>query len=50
MSKFIDVYNQIRRVWTMNPETRIQENEKKNKKKRRQQEKKLIDEINKDRY
>lgn len=31
----------IRREWTINPKTRIQENELKNKKKRRQEEKKI---------
>lgn len=35
---------EIRGVWSINPRTRVQENEMKNKKKRRQEEKKLVKE------
>jgi len=37
-----DYMKKIRNEWSINPRTRIQENELKNKKKRRQAEKKMI--------
>ncbi len=37
----IDIMKGIRNTWTMNPRTRIQENELKSKKKRRQEDKRL---------
>ena len=37
-----DYIKEIRKSWTINPRTRVQENELKNKKKRRQEEKKQI--------
>jgi hypothetical protein len=39
-----DYLRQIRRNWTINPRTRIQENKLKSKKRRRQEEKKLDEE------
>lgn len=39
-----DYIREIRNNWTINPRTRVQENELKNKKKRRQEEKKVIKE------
>lgn len=39
-----DYMKKIRNEWTINPRTRVQENELKNKKKRRQNEKKLVKE------
>ena len=38
----LDHIKSIRGSWTINPRTRVQENELKNKKKRRQDEKRLI--------
>ncbi|HZK27610.1 MAG TPA: hypothetical protein VFD00_08750 [Thermoclostridium sp.] len=40
-----DYMKKIRNEWTINPRTRIKENELKNKKKRRQEEKKMIKEV-----
>lgn len=37
-----DYIREVRGSWTINPRTRIQENELKNKKKRRQEEKKKV--------
>lgn len=37
-----DYMKQTRRVWTINPRTRVQDNKKKNIKKRRQEDKKMI--------
>jgi len=37
-----DYIKEIRNSWTINPRTRVQENETKDKKKRRQEEKKVI--------
>jgi hypothetical protein len=37
-----DYFREIRGAWTINPRTRVQENELKNTKKRRQNEKKMI--------
>jgi len=39
-----DYMKKIRNEWSINPRTRVQENELKNKKKRRQNEKKMIKE------
>jgi len=40
----LDLMKEIRRSWTINPRTRVKENEMKNKKKRRQEDKKIISE------
>jgi hypothetical protein len=40
----LDLIKTIRNEWTINPRTRVQENELKNKKKRRQEEKKMVKE------
>ena len=37
-----DLMKEVRRTWSMNPATRVREDETKNKKKRRQHEKKMI--------
>jgi len=37
-----DLMKEIRKTWSINPKTRVREDETKNKKKRRQQEKKMI--------
>ncbi|HEX3030193.1 MAG TPA: hypothetical protein VHT34_13025 [Clostridia bacterium] len=37
-----EIMKEIRGSWSINPRTRVQDNEIKNKKKRRQEEKKLI--------
>ncbi len=37
-----DLMKEVRRTWSINPGTRVQENETRDKKKRRQQEKKMI--------
>ncbi len=37
-----EILKSIRGYWTINPRTRVQENELKNKKKRRQEEKRII--------
>lgn len=37
-----DCLKEMRSSWTINPRTRVQENDLKNKKKRRQEEKKMI--------
>jgi hypothetical protein len=37
----LELMKEIRNTWTMNPRTRIQENELKNKKKRRAEDRKL---------
>mgnify|MGYP006922193416 FL=1 len=39
-----DLIKTIRNEWSINPRTRVQENELKNKKKRRQNERKLVKE------
>lgn len=41
---FYEALREVRGTWTMNPRTRIQENQLKDKKKRRQEEKKKIKE------
>jgi hypothetical protein len=41
----LDLIKTIRNEWTINPRTRVQENELKNKKKRRQEEKKMVKEV-----
>lgn len=38
----LDLMQEIRRSWVINPKTRVQENELKNKKKRRQRDKKVV--------
>jgi hypothetical protein len=40
----LDLIKTIRNEWSMNPRTRVQENELKNKKKRRQDAKKMVKE------
>jgi hypothetical protein len=37
-----DLMKEIRKSWSINPRTRVQENEMKDKKKRRQEEKKIV--------
>jgi|LSQX01.1.fsa_nt_gb hypothetical protein len=37
-----ELMKEIRKSWTINPRTRVQENEMKNRKKRRQKEKKIV--------
>lgn len=37
----LDLLREIRNTWTMNPRTRVQDNELKNKKKRRAEDRKL---------
>jgi len=41
---FLDILKTIRRSWGMNPNTRVQENQKKNKKKRRAEGKQIVKE------
>jgi len=41
VKSMVDIIKEIRNTWTMNPRTRVQENELKNKKKRRAEDKKL---------
>ena len=41
-SKACEINKKIRRQWTMNPVTRIRQNDRKNTKKRRQKEDKMI--------
>lgn len=38
----LDILKEVRTMWSINPRTRVQENEKKDKKKRRESAKKLV--------
>lgn len=38
----VELMREVRNSWSINPRTRVQDNERKNKKKRRQQEKKMV--------
>jgi hypothetical protein len=40
----LDLMKEVRGSWTINPRTRVQENELKNNKKRRQKDKKVVNE------
>ena len=40
----LDLMNEIRKSWVINPRTRVQDNELKSKKKRRQEDKKITKE------
>ena len=43
---FLDIIKTIRRSWGMNPQTKVQQNEKNNKKKRRAESKQIVKENN----